>query len=114
MHVTDMNAAWVAGLLEGEGCFVLSKRTDKPNTFIRAIHCEMTDEDVIRKLAALTGVGPVTLRLNTSGRRDTRKRKPTWIWSVQNKVDIKSVLTYVIPHLGARRKAKAEALYDEC
>lgn len=28
MHVTDVNAAWVAGLLEGEGCFVLSKRTD--------------------------------------------------------------------------------------
>jgi hypothetical protein len=40
---------WIAGLLEGEGCFSL-----KTTCNVASIQLCMTDEDVVRKFAALT------------------------------------------------------------
>jgi hypothetical protein len=44
-------AAWLAGLIEGEGSFVRSTRR---------LRVQMTDEDVIRKAACIANVGTVT------------------------------------------------------
>lgn len=102
--------AWAAGILEGEGCFSIFKRKDRRSTNTVAIHCEMTDEDTINTLFAVFKVGTVKVRLNTSGRIDTRKRKPTYIWSVQNKLGILEVLLRVMPYLHSRRLEKASEL----
>jgi len=106
----ELNYAWGAGLLEGEGCFSIHKRSNRRNSYDCAIHCEMSDEDVVRKLRTVMGVGTVNLRLNKSGRRSDSIRKPTWIWSVQNKTDVLEVLLRVMPFLGDRRLAKAKQL----
>lgn len=112
------NLAWAAGILEGEGCFSMHKRSNRPNTFCYAIHCEMSDEDVVRKLLATFGIGTVVVRLNISGRRDTRQRKQTWIWSVQNKAGIVEVLKTIRPYMGLRRGTKIDimlgSLREDC
>ena len=67
--------AWVAGLLEGEGAFVLAwhKSSAGPYPEVR-VQCNMTDEDVIRKLHASTGVGAVRGPYNQWG----AGTKPVW------------------------------------
>lgn len=107
---SDAVYAWAAGILEGEGCFSIHRRKDRSNTLNTAIHCEMTDEDIIRRLHAVFKVGTVNARRNMSGRKDTRARKATWIWSAQKKSDVLEVILRVLPYLGERRAAKAKEL----
>lgn len=102
--------AWAAGVLEGEGCFAIFRRSDRRSTTGVAIHCEMTDEDVVLRLREVFGVGTIHLRPNVAGRRDARNRKPTWIWSVQNHAGIAEVILRVGIHLCERRRAKAAEL----
>ena len=102
--------AWAAGVLEGEGCFSIHRRNDRSNTLNTAIHCEMTDEDVVVRLRDIFEVGSVNIRANVSGRNDHRRRKATWIWSAQSKRDVLEVILRVLPYLGERRKAKAKEL----
>lgn len=110
--MSDIEIAWAAGILEGEGCFSRHIRSSN-GALCFAIHCEMSDEDVIRKLHAVFKVGTVVARLNISGRRDTRNRKQTWIWSVQNRPGIALVLNSIIPHLCQRRREKAMLILGE-
>ena len=109
---TEVAYAWAAGILEGEGCFSIHKRKNRP-TPTSAIHCEMTDEDVIRRLHSVFDVGTVVVRENTTGRKDGRIRKVSYIWSVQNKKGIVEVLLRVMPYLGERRLAKAKEMFAQ-
>lgn len=102
----DTDIAWVAGLLEGEGCFSIYERKNRPNTTDCAIHCEMTDEDVIRKLHNIVGVG------NISYRPARRNRQPTWILSVYKKHDIFKILISIMPYMSKRRLAKASEIFS--
>lgn len=108
----EQQILWASGILEGEGCFSFFKRKERLNTASIAIHCEMTDEDTINTLHNVFKEGSVVKRLNMSGRRDTRPRKPTWIWSVQNKNGVLNVLLQVMPYLHSRRLEKAKQLLD--
>lgn len=108
----DINIVWAAGLLEGEGCF--SRHLRKSNGQIGyAIHCEMTDEDVVRKLHSIFKVGTVVPRLNISGRKDKRTRKQSWIWSVQNKAGVVQVLSQIKPYMCSRRLEKINLMLGE-
>lgn len=111
--MSELQYAWAAGVLEGEGCFsIFQRKTAKWDHKSLAIHCEMTDEDVIRKLHSVFDVGTVNIRENTKGRTDFRPRKKTWIWSVQNHVGIEKVCQYVLPYMGERRSAKIKELLE--
>ena len=110
---TDCEKTWMAGLLEGEGCFsIFARKTAKHDHKTLAIHCEMTDKDTIEKLHNIAGVGTVNKRANVSGRQDRRERKPTWIWSVQNHEGIYKVCKAIYPYMGQRRKEKIKELME--
>ena len=58
-RMTVAELAWVAGLIEGEGCFFVTERkTEKygPYRYARVTVC-MTDRDILELLQAVTGVG---------------------------------------------------------
>lgn len=55
---------WLAGLLEGEGCF--SVRQDGQRRSPKVL-INMTDKDVIERVAALVGSGIRPLRLDKVG-----------------------------------------------
>ena len=100
-----MNEQWAAGLLEGEGCFSMHKRKGK-DYYECAIHCEMTDEDVLLTLHKVLGEGTLSQRPP----RNTRKR--TWILSIQNQQGIRNVLNKILPYLHSRRTEKAKEMLD--
>lgn len=102
----------MAGLLEGEGCFSLQwgNRTSS-NVYPRVeVKCNMTDEDVIRRLAKICGGrvrGPICKRSPT-----TPVAKPQWIWHVGRKAGMESLLGRLLPHMGLRRSAKIREILD--
>ena len=58
--IRNVDIAWLAELLEGEGSFVMSERSI-------AIVVKMTDRDVVERAAALLG-GRSTVYRHTKGR----------------------------------------------
>lgn len=62
--------SWLAGILEGEGAFYLRK--DKPSVLV--IEVEMTDKDVIDRVAALFGTSAGSPR-HRAGRQPTYRAR---------------------------------------
>jgi hypothetical protein len=109
--VNDVEAAWLAGILEGEGCFHLQKtyqmyRGKRYGPYFHpVIKVAMTDFDIIERLQAITGVGLVR---TVPVRQEWHKEQ--WIWVVGRKAHVALVIKAVYPHLGIRRREKADAL----
>ena len=103
--------AWASGILEGEGCFSIHHRKHKSGNIHPsfAIHCEMTDEDVIIYLQDIFKVGTICHRSNDN-RKDNCVRKVSWIWSVQKQKDILEVLILIKPWMFERRTNKIEEM----
>lgn len=71
-----------------------------------SILCEMTDEDTIKELQNVLGVG-------TFSQRPIRGvRKPTWILCIQKQKDVFDTLIYIMPYLKSRRLAKAKQMFN--
>lgn len=91
--MTSTERAWVAGLIEGEGSFTFNGRGPR-------IAVRMTDEDVVRRLPALTGVGRIYAE-----KRDP-PRKPTWVWVVAARLDAFRLMKELWPLMGQRRRQR--------
>lgn len=107
IHLTETETAWVAGLLEGEGCFYLAMRKNRDGTPrpSLAISCCMTDEDVVRKLHTIVGVGNITTEIPKNP-----KWSQSWTWYVSNVELVVPLLRHLRPHMGARRGAKIDKM----
>src|SRR5690242_18360085 len=94
--MTETEIAWLAGLLEGEGCFTLAnKKTGQP-----AVTINMTDRDVIERAAALMGAKNVLIK---------KREKPHWKTAFVAQIrgyKAEKVMSIVLPHMGARRSSK--------
>jgi hypothetical protein len=102
---------WVAGLLEGEGCFRLHRDNQtwgsRKYVYLRPrVVCSMTDQDVIERLQELTGMGRIAL-----GRKTNPGYKPYWQWTVSRDGDALELMRAVYPHMGERRRAKIEEIF---
>lgn len=97
--MTGVEIAWVAGIFEGEGTIGFS------NASSVQVQVRMSDEDIVRRLKDVTGLGHVTGPYGGIGRN-----KPLWCWHVGAKRDVARLLLAVCPLLGARRRERvAEA-----
>lgn len=104
VKMSPTEAAWVAGLLEGEGCFRCAM--SKGHGYL-SIVCKMTDEDVIRKLANTVKVGSVYGPYKPTG----LGKKLQWVWQVQGNITCQFVIEQILPWLCSRRTARiAEAV----
>lgn len=88
------NIAWAGGLFEGEGSCSIS------NLNQARVELTSTDEDVVRKFAAIIGFGAVRKRVRPP-------YKDCWTWYVQDKYDVIESLELLLPMLGLRRTIKA-------
>jgi hypothetical protein len=101
---------WLAGILEGEGCFYLAKLSSKyKNMKGFCIKLAMTDKDVVERSAKIIGNNTIVYRRH-NGLRST---KDVYIIRVTNtKVAISWMMT-LYPLMGIRRKIKIKELIDE-
>lgn len=91
--MTSVELSWLAGIVEGEGTFSRPGRTGQ----VRVI---MTDHDVVRRLAAVTGLGVIRER----PRRQAHYRI-AWDWHVVRQASVKFLACALAPLLLDRRRA---------
>lgn len=91
---TRENISWLAGLLEGEGCFQVR------NGCSIDITLNMTDRDVVERAHSVSGVGYF---LGPYLRGDY---KPIWRWRVSRGDHVYAICVAVLPFMLARRSAK--------
>jgi len=99
----ELDIAWAAGILEGEGCFSLYQRKNSSAKRV-SIRCKMTDNDIILRLQSVLG-GYVNPR-----KPNKETNKPLWEWRLYKKDDIETTIYKILPYLGIRRSAKAKEL----
>jgi hypothetical protein len=102
--LTEFELGWVVGILEGEGCFFITRRTKGsygPYLYTRVTVC-MTDRDVLEQLQRVTGIG----KLERIRERKDPKHKPISQWIVCRSQEAIELMVAVYPHMGARRQAK--------
>lgn len=100
---TKENIAWIAGLLEGEGCFSLRFYKDKTYVSTRII---MTDFDVLAKLKFIVKEAVLSGPYNNV-RKDGKARKQWMSWTLNEITPQIAFIQAILPWLGNRRKKKA-------
>ena len=94
--MTDIEAAWLAGLLEGEGYFQITKpRHHHPTQIV--IRLSMTDKDVVEKAAKLLNNVPINEKSKTT------ERKTIYAISLTKRDEVEKVLLQILPYMGSRR-----------
>lgn len=112
--MTDVEAAWVAGLMEGEAHFaIITKRGEwkgKPHSYPAwQLRVNMTDQDVVERVHAVTGIGRLRGPFKQGGPgRDGHK--PVWSWVVNKRADIRFLIERIRPFMGRRRGARIDAM----
>lgn len=106
--MNDIELGWVAGILEGEGYFCVYKvRPDPDDTYYQiSIRCNMTDEDVIRRLLSVVGAGRVRGPYENKG----KGTKPMFAYELQRRRELIPLLEAIRPHMGERRGAKIDEM----
>ena len=110
--MSEVEVAWVAGLLEGEGSFGLrayhgTSNGNRGGVRSLGISCGMTDEDTILKLHNIVGIG----NFNPERRvKRSETHKPMYIWQVNKRADCVALMETIRPHMSMRRRAKIDEL----
>ena len=97
---TDVELAWVAGILEGEGSFYVGPGG-------RKLTVEMKDLDIIERVQTILGGGRMHHR--TGG-----IHAGMHALTIARCRDLVVLLPAIMPWLGERRQAQANKLLDEC
>ena len=104
--MTNTEAAWLAGLLEGEGYFQITKpRHHHPTQVV--IRLSMTDKDVVEKAANL-------LKVSINSKAETSEKKTIYSFTLSRRDDVEKTLIQILPHMGSRRSKKINKCIDHC
>jgi len=101
----ELDVAWAAGILEGEGCFFIYDRNIRTGSKNIGIRCNMTDEDIILRLKDVFSFGTIHVK---SPKKP--QHKVGWEWRLEKHSSIEEVINKVLPYLGKRRSSKAKEL----
>lgn len=94
--ISIKDIAWVAGLLEGEGCFYIQENTP-------VIVIDMTDLDIVEKWKSISkGEQKIHTRVYPP---EKQPRKPAYSFQIRGTLAIQWIMT-IYPLMGLRRKAK--------
>jgi hypothetical protein len=105
--MNDVETAWVAGIVEGEGSIFAHRIVRGGRAYIYPrLAVSMTDQDILLRLQAVTGVGCIYGPYETGF-------KPKWAWHVTAKADARALLIVIRPYMGIRRTAKIDEVLAE-
>jgi hypothetical protein len=102
---------WLAGLIDGEGCFQIKAR-NRPYGVTYACHFSLRlrddDEEIVREIAARTGLGRVHWRSrNGLGGNDTV------VWEVERRADVRALVMILDEHPLRSRKRRDFEVWRE-
>ena len=99
-------AAYLAGLIDGEGTITLSRRHANEKRQL-VVSISSTEPDLVEWAASATGVGKITRKRTSSD-----KHAPGLTYSVSNRQAL-AVLKQVLPFLRSYKKLRARLAYKK-
>jgi hypothetical protein len=100
MAMSELQAAYLAGLFEGEGCI------EKRYLHSVCINIGSTDLDVITKVHEMTGVGHLRKAQTLPSGRNF------YVWRVSKAADAAEIINAMLPYLGERRTCRAKEMLE--
>lgn len=104
-ETTRVEIAWLAGLLEGEGCFTFQKHGGSNRRQVR-VGLKMTDQDVVARARDI--IRPKKAKLSTNRSRQ-KGHKDSYEFKLYGK-EAEEVMRAVRPFMGERRGARIDEL----
>ncbi len=101
----ELQFAWVAGIIDGEGSIITSNPKDRPNPRIE-ITVSMTHEETIRRLLEILEVGTV-IELSHYVEKGYKKQ---YRWKVESHEDTAIVFTKIGRYLVTKKEDANKAL----
>ncbi len=99
----QQDVAWLAGLLEGEGCF---HEGHTGRTLTPQVEVAMADKDIIERVAQFFGGTSVTPKYR-------QKMNPNWRTQYRTLATSKRaviIMQAILPYMGKRRSAKIRSI----
>lgn len=93
--MTEVEIAWLAGIIEGEGCFTQMDASGRPSFKIK-----MTDLDVMEKVGALLELDVKPVKMYEYHHTQAYEAKTTAMDKVA------TIILLIIPYMGKRRTEK--------
>lgn len=103
-EISEIEVAWLAGLLEGEGNFEFNNY----NRSCPRVRVEMTDKDVVDRVASIIG-GKPTVR---PAKKYQDHHKQSYVYSASG-ARLIPLLKRMFPYMSNRRRAKLSAIFDQ-
>lgn len=104
---------WLAGLLEGEGSFVMGQDTyikvDGTRSWRYKVYLKMTDLDTVLRAQTVAGVGSVT---EASTSKKPKHHKRAWHLQVQANQEALDLMRRVLPFMGERRSIRIREILE--
>lgn len=97
-----IKTAWLAGILEGEGCFI--NRRMNTTAFV-GIQLGMNDEDVVAQAADL-------MHSSVKEKRDKRPNHKNGFVAANSGITALTTMLAIYPHMGQRRREKIKACLE--
>jgi len=99
--ISEVDLGWLAGILEGEGCFAI-------NSYTPIVQIEMTDEDVVHRVASVMErvIGrPVKVYCGNGSRLIATNRQETYAIKLCGD-SARIVMSLIVRLMGKRRRQK--------
>jgi hypothetical protein len=104
-RINEVELAWLAGILEGEGCFTIVRSGKARNYEYPMVTVKMTDYDVIARVAQLFGTDRIYTSYLPSG-----KTAYTTSLTILPALEMMELL---LPHMFGRRSIKIRELLSK-
>ena len=102
LKLTAEDRGWLAGIIEGEGCFTTAKQGEQIVFWLSS-----TDKDVVQRVQQLLGFGNVRQIPDHYTRLGT---KPVWRIQAGARNEVLALMDEIYPLMGARRQARIDEL----
>jgi len=96
-NLTSLEAAYIAGLVDGEGCIYACSRR---SSIEGGLSLGSTNRDVLVYLRNVSGVGSVTPE--DKGKKRKKNHRPIYVWTV-TVASVRSLLIQLEPHLKIKK-----------
>lgn len=103
--------SWLAGILEGEGCFQMTKaKYGKYTRYYPRVTLVNTDILMLDTVAQIFKSNKIGFHIHT--RQRTKNCKPTMAFTIQGIKRAAKLLPLIIPHMRSKKRKAAELLYE--
>lgn len=106
----ETEAAWLAGIIDGEGCISLFRRS---TYYVPAVKISNTNEKLINKCKQILDDADIQYCVRYSDRGERKNAKPAWELTLESRPRVIAVLNLVLPYLVAKTE-QAELVLDWC